>query len=396
MDVNVSKIGRLAVGAAVETVAGILCKYPGLDAEYQIKRRVSGPWPKNGPYLWLHGASLGECRMLQGLARALKEDLPNCPPLLITTQKAEAVSFLRDSCEGVAEVSIAPADIPSALESFVGATEPLGLILAENELWPGYLSTLSRISTRKNIALVSGRYRRSFPLLFFSGMGLACMQTFCDLGRFTRASKGRVPSMLCGDWKLLDWARKGGAVAAQGSPTVDVAFLSFHQEEQDAFLSMAKACVQKGLSVVLVPRRLSETVNFRSCLKEAGLPVVDYPSVQNGAVSLVSRFGAVREILGMSRAAVVGGSFSCKLGVHDFWEPLTLGVETYVGPFARGHEDFVSLLCQEKAVTQVRSAEDFLNYARPSLERAEALLAAEKKKILNSYSMLLKFLKELL
>jgi 3-deoxy-D-manno-octulosonic-acid transferase len=131
-------------------------------------------------------------------------------------------------------------------------------------------------------------------------------------------------------------------------------------------------------------------------LKEAGLPVVDYPSVQNGAVSLVSRFGAVREILGMSRAAVVGGSFSCKLGVHNFWEPLTLGVETYVGPFARGHEDFVSLLCQEKAVTQVHSAEDFLNYARPSLERAEALLAAEKKKILNSYSMLLKFLKELL
>ena len=176
-------LGRLAWGSAVKTVARAACLLPGLDSEYHIEERLSGPWPSAGPYLWLHGASLGECRMLLGLAHALKEDLTDCPKILITSQKVEVVSYLQDSAAGVAEVSIAPADIPSALNAFIGAVQPLGLVLAENELWPGYLSTLSRISTRRNIALVSGRYRRSFPFLDFKGMGFACMQTAADLGR---------------------------------------------------------------------------------------------------------------------------------------------------------------------------------------------------------------------
>lgn len=394
MGLDVAKAGRLAVGAAVEVVAKILSKCPGLDSEYGIEARLRGPWP-TGPCLWLHGASLGECRMLIGLARKLKEDLPRCPRILLTSQKAEIVSFLQGECAGLASVAVAPADCPSALTEFVRSVEPLGLVLAENELWPGYLSTLSRISTKKNIALVSGRYRRSFPGLDFSGVGLACMQTVVDLGRFAKTSKGRVPCTVGGDWKLLSWALGEISAKEPQEPVVDVAFLSFHQEEADSFIWMAKACIEKGMSVVLVPRRLSESVQFRSQMKQAGLPVVDYPSVQRGSVSLVSCFGAVKEILGMSRAAVVGGSFSRKLGVHDFWEPLTLGVETFVGPYAKGHEDLVAQLCQERAVAQIRRAEDFLNCRRPSIACARSFLAGEKKKVCESYSMLLKFLKDL-
>ena len=173
------RLGKTVWNVAVGSVARAACLLPGIDREYRIEERLSGPWPV-GPYLWLHGASLGECRMLLNLACALREDLVDCPKILITSQKAEVVSYLNEACAGIANVSIAPADIPSTLDSFVKAVQPLGLVLAENELWPGYLSTLSRISTRKNIALVSGRYRRSLPFLDFSGMGIACLQT----GRF--------------------------------------------------------------------------------------------------------------------------------------------------------------------------------------------------------------------
>ena len=34
----------------------------------------------------------------------------------------------------------------------------------------------------------------------------------------------------------------------------------------------------------------------------------------------------------------MGGSFDRRLGVHDFWEPLQMGVSTCVGPYAKGHE----------------------------------------------------------
>ncbi|MBR4398379.1 MAG: hypothetical protein IKT05_04240, partial [Fibrobacter sp.] len=125
MGLNVKNLGRLAVGTAFKTVAKAACKLPRLDREYHIEERLSGPWPSDGPYLWLHGASLGECRMLLGLAHALKEDLPNCPKILITSQKVEVVSFLKDAAAGVAEVAMAPVDVPSALHLFASAVQPL-------------------------------------------------------------------------------------------------------------------------------------------------------------------------------------------------------------------------------------------------------------------------------
>ena len=390
----VANLGWRALGTVVKTAAGALCKYPGLDSEYHIQERLSGPWP-SGPYLWLHGASLGECRMLLQFCRALKEDYPDVPPLLVTSQKVEVVSFLRDSCGGLADVAIAPADVPSAMYEFVRCVQPLGLVLAENELWPGYLATLSRLSTRRSVALVSGRYRRSLPFLDFSGVALACFQTPFDLGRFARASRGRVPSVVGGDWKLLDWAREGGKIRAPENPDVDAVFLSFHQEESQALVGMAQKLVGEGKSAVLMPRRLSELVFFRRVLQEQGLPVVDYPAVQKGSVSLVGRFGLSKEVLSRSRCAVVGGSFVRSLGIHDFWEPLQMGVPTYVGSFAKGHEDAVALLCRERAVVRLGSASDFLNCVLPSADRARIFLAGEKKKVLDSYLQVLNFIKGL-
>lgn len=395
MGLNVKNLGRIAVGTAVKTVAKAASKWPGLDREYHIEERLSGPWP-DGPYLWLHGASLGECRMLQGLASALKEDLPHCPKILITSQKVEVVSFLKDSCAGIADVAIAPADIPSSLHSFASSVQPLGLVLAENELWPGYLSTMNKLSTRRNVALVSGRYRRSFPLLDFSGMGYACMQTASDLGRFTYASKGFVPCTMGGDWKLLSWARDGGLVCVPENPAIDVVFVSFHLEESAAFVSMAKDSVDKGESVVLMPRRLSELNQFRKMLQEAELPVVDYPTVERGAVSLVSRFGLSREIFRNSRSAVMGGSFDRRLGIHDFWEPLQMGVSTCVGPYAKGHEDVVSQLVAAHVLAQIHTPTDYLRRRTPVIDTVCSFMMGERRKVLNSYKLLLNFIKGLL
>ena len=400
------RAGRAVWSAAASAAVRTACLWPGLDHEYHVEERLSGPWPENGPYLWLHGASLGECRMLLGLARALREDLSNCPNLLITSQKVEVVSFLRDLAGRASggsgesrgpsvEVALAPADIPAALEKFVRSVNPLGLVLAENELWPGYLSTLSRISSRPSIALVSGRFRRALPCLDFRGMGLACMQTSADLGRFAFISKGNVPCIVGGDWKLLPWVRGGACVSEPENPTVDVAFLSFHAEEFGCLVDMAEKAIVKEESVVLVPRRLSEISVFRHELLGRGLRVVEWPEVQKGAVSVVSAFGLVRDVLSRSRTAVVGGSFCRGLGVHDFWEPLQMGVATSVGPYAKGHEDVVAMLVASGALSQV-SAADFDRRKQPSTEQVRRYLANEKKKIDESYQLLLQFLRNIL
>ena len=105
---NALDIARTAIGTAAKAVA----KVPIVDRQFRINERLEGPWPE-GPFLWLHGASLGECKMLLNLAKALQADIPDCPKILITTQKAEVLDHLRETCKACEIVmSIAPADTP--------------------------------------------------------------------------------------------------------------------------------------------------------------------------------------------------------------------------------------------------------------------------------------------
>ena len=389
---KVLDVARKALGSVAEVAA----KVPVIENKYHVNERLRGPWPK-GPFLWMHGASLGECKMLLNLAKFIQEDLPDCPRILITAQKVEVVSFIEESGVNVT-TSIAPADTPVTMKSFISAVKPLGLILAENEFWPGYLSSIQRISTRPSVAVVSGRFYRAIPGIDFSAVGYASMQTGSDLSRFmsvaARANISRV--MIGGDWKLLPWVRSGKSVEAPENPTVDTVFVSMHIQEWAGLNQMILSSIKRQESVVLVPRRLSEVAGFRKALHDQELIVVDWPLVQKGAVSLVSEFGKTKEIFAVSKSAVIGGSFARGLCVHDFWEPLQRGVATCVGPYAAGQKETVTTLVREGVIAQLQSVSEYSRRNKPDVRLVQTFLAHESAKISDSYQQLLEFLKNLL
>ena len=389
---KVFDIAREALGSVAKAAA----KVPVIENKYHVNARLRGPWPK-GPFLWMHGASLGECKVLLNLVKFLKEDLPNCPRLLVTTQKVEVVSYIKES--GVDVVAhIAPVDAPATMKSFISSVKPLGLILAENELWPGYLSSMMRISTRPPVALVSGRFHRAVPGIDYSAIGFVSMQTGSDLSRFfsvsARANNSRM--LIGGDWKLLPWVRQGKAVAVPENPTVDTVFVSMHVQEMSSLVRMVLSSIKRGESVVLMPRRLSEVEDFRKSLGEQNVSVVDWPQVQNGSVSIVNEFGKTKEVLAVSRSAVVGGSFARGLGVHDFWEPLQSGVATCVGPYADGQKETVATLVREGVIAQLQSADEYSHRNKPDIRLVQTFLAHESAKVSDSYQQLIEFLKNLL
>lgn len=326
-------MGRFALGAVAKTVASV----SPLDHKYHINDRLEGPWPK-GPYLWLHGASLGECKMLLDLARLLRCDIPNCPKILLTTQKIEVLPYLEDHGTGIVDVAIAPADTPITMSKFVRNVQPIALVLAENELWPGYLSTMSRTSLKPSVALVSGRFRKAFPGTDFSALGFACMQTLADQERIVAAaSRPKFNPGIGGDWKILPWALSGNEAPAAQDKDVDVAMLSVHFAEWESLAEIIRNCKLRNKSVVLMPRRLEEVEIFRHELQQDNVKVVDWPQVRPGAVTLINQFGLTASILEKSKLAFVGGSFCPKPGVHNFWEPIQAGVPVCVGPYSFGH-----------------------------------------------------------
>jgi 3-deoxy-D-manno-octulosonic-acid transferase len=384
-------IARMAIG----TVAKAAAKVPVVDSRFRINDRLNGPWPE-GPFLWLHGASLGECKMLLNLAKFLREDIENCPKILLTTQKTEVLNFIKDSgCD--VETCIAPADTPAAMKAFLAAVKPAALILGENELWPGYLSGMKSLSSKPSVAIVSGRYNHSLPGVDFSCVGYASMQTGGDLSRFLNvASRANIAKMMIGgDWKILPWVRSGNQVKAPENPTIDTAFVSMHMAEWASLCRMVVSSIKRQESVVLIPRRLTEVDAFRKALREQELTVVEWPLVQKGAISLISKFGLTKEVYAKSRTAIIGGSFSRGLGVHDFWEPIQMGVATCIGPFAAGQREKAAALVNAGVMAQLQSTAGYAKRVIPDPRVVSTYLSNERTKIADSYEQLLEFLRGL-
>ena len=393
---NAIDFARFAIGTAAKAVA----KVPAVNTRFHIGDRLNGPWPE-GPFLWMHGASLGECKMLLNLAKFLQEDIANMPRILITTQKVEVVEFIKkilsQAPESRIDVSIAPADTQTTMSLFAKSVKPIALILGENELWPGYLSTMRRLNIKPSVAIVSGRYRASVPGIDFSPVAFASMQTGDDLSRFLNAaSKFRIPkTAIGGDWKLLPWVRKNEPLKPVENPTVDVAFLSMHFSEWTSLERMVESSIKRQESVVLIPRRPEEAETFRKALIEEEYTVVDWPLVQKGAISIVSQFGITGDVLSISKTAVVGGSFARGLGVHNFWEPLQAGVATSIGPFTAGQKENAAALVREGVIAQLHTTADYPRRMLPDSKLVGTFLAHERNKIQDSYRQLLEFLRGL-
>lgn len=382
----------------VGVVARMASKVAPLNERFRIENRLDGPFAE-GPCLWMHGASLGECKMLLGLAKILKKEISNLPPVLITTQKVEVETFLKPLADpiGVA-VSIAPLDTPCGMKRFLETAKPLLLVLAENELWPGFLSSMRRRFELPSVALVSGRFYRCLSAESFGCIGFVSMQTAADLARFMAASDYLVSAkaIVGGDWKLLPWAMSCEERSKREEALVDASFLSFHREEIKALVKMVALAVSAGEAVVVVPRFEKEISTFRRAFSRQDIPMLVWPAVKRCAASLVTAYGKTSEVLRVSRTAIVGGSFARTLGVHDFWEPLRMNVPTCIGPYSRGQREAVRSLLREKALSRIGNPSEYLNREISSMENVERALLRERERVLASYEAFGRFVETVL
>ncbi len=391
-------VGLEIVRNIIGAVARVASKVSPLDEKFRIAGRLDGPFAK-GPCLWMHGASLGECKMLLGLAKILAEEISDLPPVLITTQKVEVESFLKPlAAQRGVSLSIAPLDAPRGMKCFLETAKPLMLVLAENELWPGFLSAMRRRFRFPSVALISGRFYHCLSAESFGCIGFISMQTASDLSRFMAASDYLVSAkaIVGGDWKLLPWAKSAGENPERKEPLVETAFLSFHREEMKALGKMVELAMSAGEAVAVAPRFESEVSIFREAFLKRNVSVVEWPAAKRGAVSLVTAYGKLSEVLRVSRSAVVGGSFARSLGVHDFWEPLRMNVPTCIGPYFRGQREAVRSLLHEKALAQIQKPSEFLNRKFPSAENVERFLSREREKILSSYEAFRRYVETVL
>jgi 3-deoxy-D-manno-octulosonic-acid transferase len=292
----------------------------------------------------MHAASLGECKGLWALARALRDQGAD---FVLTANTALGLDFLRAEIARDPEAApgtriraeIAPLDHPCIARKFLATHQARALVIFEVELWPHWLLAARRagvpvlwVSARWN-ARARRRYGR-FPAAARRVLGsVAWMQAQSeeDADALRRAGCARVE--VGGDLRGLQY-RDAFATVATPRPARarnGIAFVSFHARELPALVPMARGADNEN-PLIVFPRKVGEFPAFLSALAPLGF--VAHSRDPRAPCRVVDAFGLVGETLLDVRGAVVGGSFADAepIGGHNLWEPLLAGCRVAIGP----------------------------------------------------------------
>ncbi len=308
-----------------------------IPARWRLRARAAAPPPIPAlhPVVWLHAASLGECKGSWALAQALAE-----APLdfVLTATTVTGYDFLARQIQAYAGgarffAALAPWDHPRLVRRFLKGYRVRALLLFEMELWPHYVIAAARLQVP--VFWVSARWTpraerfgRLCPGLIRSVLGRVDWvqsQTESEAARVHRRGGRRVSAG--GDLRALHYL----ATVSESPPWPQrrgLAFLSLHAAELPGLLP-ALSALGGADPVYLFPRYLQEMPRFAAALSPLGFERLssrpDSPRV------LVDVFGQVGARLPHCHTAVVGGSFAPR-GGHNLWEPLVAGTAIWVGP----------------------------------------------------------------
>jgi 3-deoxy-D-manno-octulosonic-acid transferase len=322
------------------------------EAELARDQRLGRRLPTVPPgSVWIHGASVGEARIIGALAGEIRRRRPG-QALAASTVTAAGRAQLPEP-PALDAAFFLPLDFPSVQRRAFDVIAPAMIVLVETELWPNLLAEASR--RRVPVVIVNGRlaperlarYRRLSglygPLLRgldkIGAAGRDEAERFVALGVPERAVevignlKFDLPASRDDAGELR--ARLG---LAQDRPVVAAGSTGDGEDRLvlDAF-SAARRSVP-SLLLVLAPRHPGR---FDAAAEEAARRGFGVSRVSRGTgagnadVLLVDTIGELATLYGVAGSAFVGGSL-VPVGGHNLLEPLAAGVPVLFGPHT-GH-----------------------------------------------------------
>jgi 3-deoxy-D-manno-octulosonic-acid transferase len=132
----------------------------GKEDEARMSEKLGHPGivRPEGPLVWIHGASVGECLAALPLVDALLKSDRN---VLVTSGTVTSAQLMADRLPGRAIHQYAPLDTPAATRRFLDYWKPAAGLFVDSEIWPNVLRGAHARGVR--LAMVNGRMsERSF------------------------------------------------------------------------------------------------------------------------------------------------------------------------------------------------------------------------------------------
>ncbi len=331
--------------------------------------------------VWLHAVSVGEVMAARAwLERFLAQYEDWAVALSTTTPTGYSVAKKLPFDRLMS--FYAPFDLSFAVRRAIRAIRPRLVLLMETEIWPNFISEVSR--ARVPIGIMNGRISlRAFwryRLVRFWTWAMLRKLSFC-LAQSERDCRffqdlGMAPEKLLdtGNMKFdpVQTIRNGNAAYSRGELHIPREALilvggSTHRGEEEMLLNVVRHLKSNvpNVRLILAPRHPERTKQVADLIVKQKLPFQLFSNLSTGGelastswdVLLIDRMGILASIYALADVAFVGGS----LIRHGGQNPIEAALEkkpVLHGPHVFNFQGIYRALDEEEAAFEVRSEEE--------------------------------------
>lgn len=340
------------------------------------------------PLLWMHGASVGESRLLLDVFAALRKRRPDAFAV-VTTQTTTSAEMIAAGRPANVIHQMAPVDGPKSVVAFLDHWRPDAAVFAEGEIWPNMLSALRARSIPA--ALVNARMtaktlhswnaRRASTREIFSAfrfIGAADQATADGLGE---ALGRRIATVGNLKTSAVVEAPPGEKVAAfreaTGGRPIVLAASTHPGEEAFALEAFTEVRLRKlGALLIIVPRHPDRGALVMSLVRENALAAQQWSSNKappgfDVDVLVGDTIGELLFWYAVSDAVFLGGATSEGVGGHNPVEPAQLGKRVFTGPHGFNFAEMLEKLSASGIVTIGSTPAELGGYWLAALDEAQ-------------------------
>lgn len=333
------------------------------------------------PVIWIHALSVGEVNAVMPLIRRIHKKISHAG-LICSASTATGMAALdkKISGQGTA-VTCMPLDLPPVISRVIKGIRPDCFILAETDIWPGFIRHLHKqgipsllingsISSSAASTLYALRQKGVDAAGFlYGGFHTVAMQSTHDLERLASCTYANLPRLIHGGNLKFDISvpvphgeRLNFLMSRFSIQKDDFIFIagSTHQGEEKLLLDCFAKIKEDipNIRLIIAPRdtgragkimKTAHSMEICSCLRSHGY-------TEKTELIILDTLGELAEIYSLGNAVFVGGSL-VPTGGHNLFEPAAHGIPVLWGPHIESCRDMAELLESGNGGIMIDSAE---------------------------------------
>jgi 3-deoxy-D-manno-octulosonic-acid transferase len=385
-----------------KVLAIIFLRFTPYWKKWNIYERLNIPQTNNNlsingnNVVLLHGASLGECKLLVKFLEILRKKNPSNKYVLtsVTSTGVEFLKSLKNS--DIIAVGFFPFDTLSLMNSLIKKYSVNRVWIMETEIWPCFM--FSCIKNNVLVGLVNARLEEKslkyylrfnfFFKHFFLWPDIILAQSNEYAERFKKLGIAQNKIKVCGNLKSFikfknvsqEEKNKLRGLLNIEINSICIAFGCIHLEEAKAIKEAI--ILFKSFNIpakfILVPRYLKDAKPLADSFDNNALILTELYTTQKWDICIIQRMGILENTYMLSDCAVICGTFD-NTGGHNMWDAVQFGIPVFFGPNYETQKQSAQILIDAKIGFCAQSGKELANMIYKTL-------IENKKEIEQSYS----------